>query len=414
MRVLWFTNTPCNYQNYIGYGGGGWLTALQDELCKRKDIALGVSFCMDGQACKVEQAETVYYPVQYYRKSIQEKLLDIIHIKDYRRDECAWAYYINNFKKVIEDFKPDVIEVFGSELYIGLATIAAKQLSIPCCLHVQGILSLSIYIFLTPGMSKWSYYLSNGLKNIYTNMQYIAYWKRSCYREKNILKAVPHVIGRTEWDKKAMEMLAPQAKYHYGGEILRACFYNHSERKLPSRAVISTTISNATYKGYDLLLKIANILKNELYLEFEWNVYGNVNPQTAELITNIKHKDVNVNLYGVVLAEQLREHILGSTLYCHTSYIENSPNSVAEAQMLGIPVVAANVGGISSMVSPEENGFLFPATDPYMAAYYIKYLIENKDVNIELGKRANENSKARHDKQKIVTQLLETYNTIIK
>ena len=298
MRVLWFTNTPCNYQNYIGYGGGGWLTALQDELCKRKDISLGVSFCMDGQACKVEQAETVYYPVQYYRKSIQEKLLDIIHIKDYRRDECAWAYYINNFKKVIEDFKPDVIEVFGSELYIGLATIAAKQLSIPCCLHVQGILSLYIYIFLTPGMSKWSYYLSNGLKNIYTNMQYIAYWKRSCYREKNILKAVPHVIGRTEWDKKAMEMLAPQAKYHYGGEILRACFYNHSERKLPSRAVISTTISNATYKGYDLLLKIANILKNELYLEFEWNVYGNVNPQTAELITNIKHKDVNVNIYG--------------------------------------------------------------------------------------------------------------------
>ena len=101
-------------------------------------------------------------------------------------------------------------------------------------------------------------------------------------------------------------------------------------------------------------------------------------------------------------------------MYCHTSYIENSPNSVAEAQMLGIPVVAANVGGISSMVSPEEDGFLFPATDPYMAAYYIKYLIENKDVNIELGKRANENSKARHDKQKIVTQLLETYNTIIK
>ena len=37
-----------------------------------------------------------------------------------------------------------------------------------------------------------------------------------------------------------------------------------------------------------------------------------------------------------------------------------------------------------------------------------------KDVNIELGKRANENSKARHDKQKIVTQLLDTYNTIIK
>lgn len=414
MRVLWFTNTPCNYQNHIGYGGGGWLTALQDELCKIKDVSLGVSFCMDGQPWKVEQKGVTYYPVPNHKKAIKNKVMDIIHYKDVSRDEILWPHYINKFKEVINDFQPVVIEVFGSELYTGLAAIAAKELSVPCCLHVQGILSLSVYTYMPPGMSKWGYYLCEGIGHIYNNIQYMAYWNRSCLREKVILKNVPHVIGRTEWDKKAMEMLAPQAEYHYGGEIIRACFYEHCERKSSAKAVISTTISNATYKGFDLLLKIANILKKELRQEFEWNVYGNINPQIAEHITKIKYKDVNVNLCGVVNAEQLREYLLGSTLYCHTSYIENSPNSVAEAQMLEIPVVAANVGGVSSTVSQGEDGYLFPATDPYMAAYYIKHLIEHEDVNIELGKRASENAKTRHDKQKIVTQLLETYNAIAK
>ena len=416
MRVLWFATNPGCYNGIHtkggGYNGGGWMSSMQQEIMKQDDIRLGVSFCMNGQPWKVEQGGTTYYPIPTHRKHFTDKIKDLLYSNDLTRDKILWPHYINHFKRVIEDFHPDVIEVFGSELYTGLATIAAKELRIPCCLHIQGLLSLYIYIYLTPGMSRWNYLLSNGLRHTYANFQYLTYWQRSCLREKAILRAAAHVIGRTDWDRQAMEMLAPQAKYHYGGEILRSEFYEQSERKQPLTTTITTTISNATYKGFDLLLKTANILKNELGLDFIWNVYGNIEPSFYEHLTDIHHKDVNVCLRGVASASELRDALLNSTMYCHTSYVENSPNSIAEAQILGIPVVATNVGGTASMVSDGETGLLFPATDPYMAAQRIITLATNRDLNISIGNKSKDIATGRHNRHNIIKQLLDTYSIV--
>lgn len=417
MRVLWFSTNPACYKssqtNNGGYNGGGWMSSLQQELMKCGDIELGICFCMDNQLQKVERQGVIYYPIPYHRKKTKDKLLDIIHYKDVRRDEVLWPYYINKFKETINDFNPDVIEVFGSELYIGLAVIAAKELSKPCCIHIQGILSLYIYSFLPPSMSKLKYYMSEGLFQSYSKFQYLTYWRRSIHREKKIFQAASNVIGRTEWDKEAMEILAPQATYHYGGEILRPCFYEKSLRTIPTKPIIVTTSSNASYKGFDLVLKIADILKNVMHIDFEWKVFGNITPRFFEKIANLSHQDLNIDICGVATAEQLREALLHSTVYVQPSYIENSPNSVSEAQILGVPVVATNVGGTSSMVTHGKDGFLFPATDPYMAAYSIKYLIDNEKINVEIGRQACYTALLRHDKIKIIEQLLNTYKDIL-
>ena len=254
-----------------------------------------------------------------------------------------------------------------------------------------------------------------GLKGKYHNYQYLAYWNRSVHREKAILKAVPHVIGRTDWDRQALAVLNPKATYHYGGEILRDVFYEKKDRQMSKdRPVITTTISFPTYKGYDVILKVANILKNEVGLDFEWNVYGNVQPEFMEKHTGLKHENLNINLKGVASAEVLRDSLLKSTLYFHSSYVENSPNSVGEAQLVGIPVVASRVGGTDSMVEHGKTGFLYPVTDPYMAAYYIKRLIDNKEENMAIGIKAREIALVRHDKRQIVKELLDVYEQIKK
>lgn len=326
----------------------------------------------------------------------------------------VWSYYEEKFKRIIADFKPDVIHIFGSELYQNLAARVVGD--IPMVLHIQGLLSLYIYIFLPPSVSKWQFIMSGkGLKGKYHNYQYLAYWYRSVHREKAILKAVPHVLGRTDWDRQALEVLNPKAKYHYGGEILRDIFYEEKERKMPTgKPVITTIISFPTYKGYDVILHTANILKNEVGLEFEWNVYGNVQPEFMEKHTGLRHENLNVHLKGVASAGQLHEALLGSTLYFHSSYVENSPNSVGEAQLVGVPVVASRVGGTDSMVEHDKTGFLYPVTDPYMAAYYIKRLVDNKEENMAFGKAAREVALVRHDKKKIVTELIRTYYEIMK
>lgn len=416
MRILWITATAGNYQSPHscggGYNGGGWISSMQNELAKCDDIKLGIAFCRNGEPAKVEQDGVVYYPIPHHTKSKKDKFFDLFKLNDATRDEVLWPYYEHKFKEVIEDFKPDVIHIFGSELYQGLA--ARVTVDIPTILHIQGLLSLYIYIYLPPSVSKWQYYMSGkGLKGKYHNYQYLAYWHRSVYREKAILKAVPHVIGRTDWDRQALAVLNPKAQYHYGGEILRDIFYEEKKRKMPSKPVITSTISFPTYKGYDVILKVADILKDEMHLDFEWNVFGNVQPEFMEKHTDLKHENLNIHLRGVASADTIRDTLLGSTLYFHSSYVENSPNSVGEAQLVGIPVVASRVGGTDSMVEHGKTGFLYPVTDPYMAAYYIGRMIEDKKENVKIGRQAREVALVRHDKGKIVEELLKTYQQIV-
>lgn len=415
MRVLWiggFGLKSLNDNNTSGYNGGGWLASLQKEVMKRSDVTLGLVFCRDSAPQKVIQDGITHYVVSNYHKSKKEKLIDLLEIGNVTRDEIQWSHYENQLKMVIDDFKPDVIEIFGSEFYFSLAARVSKN--VPTVLHFQGILSLSIYIFLPPGISKWQYVMSGkGLKGKYHNFQYLAYWRRSAYREKAVLKAVPHVIGRTDWDRQAIALLNPSAKYHYGGEILRDVFYEDKERVIPAKITISSTISFPTYKGYDVILKVANILKNELHLDFVWNVYGNIDPSFMEKQVGLCHEDVNVRLCGVASPTQLRDALLESTMYFHPSYTENSPNSVCEAQILGVPVVASRVGGTDSLVEHGKTGFLYPVTDPYIAAYYIEYLVDNPKENVAIGNAAKQVAIVRHDKKKIVDELMETYREMI-
>ena len=416
MRVLWIGGSGLYVPSHAskgGYNGGGWVASVQKEIMKCENITLGISFCQDGEPEKVMQDGVAYYPVPNHRKSRKDKIIDLWKIHDVKRDEVLWPYYEEKFKKVIDDFKPDVIHIFGSELYQGLAARVTGD--IPTVLHIQGLLSLSIYIYLPPSVSKWQYYMSGkGLIGKYHNYQYLAYWNRSVHREKAILKAVPHVIGRTDWDRQALVVLNPNAEYHYGGEILRDIFYEEKERRIPIKPVIISTISFPTYKGYDVILKVANILKNEMHLDFEWNVFGNVQPDFMEKHVGLRHKDLNINLRGVASAEDIRDALLCSTLYFHPSYVENSPNSVGEAQLTGIPVVASRVGGTDSMVEHGKTGFLYPVTDPYMAAYYVGRMIDDKEENVTIGKQARKVSMVRHDKEEIVEELLRTYHQIMQ
>ena len=80
---------------------------------------------------------------------------------------------------------------------------------------------------------------------------------------------------------------------------------------------------------------------------------------------------------------------------------------------MGLPVVASRVGGTDSMVEHGKTGFLYPVTDPYMAAYYIGKMIEDKEGNVKFGKEAREAAIVRHDKGKIVEELLKTYRVMI-
>lgn len=407
MRVLWFTNTPSRYAVNGGYNGGGWISSLEEEITKRDDIDLGIAFFMNGQPKKVERKNVTYYPIEaLYGTSYKSKIKR--HLLSQPEKE---SLYVKQFLNIINDYKPDVIEVFGSESSFGEV---AQYTKIPVVLHIQGILTPYLNAYFPPFISKHNYIWQDiNPLHVYHRSKDLTYFKINAKREINIIQHVHYFIGRTSWDKRVTLLYNHSAKYFYGSEILRDVFYESSERILSKKIIIVSTLSCPLYKGYETVLKTAFLLKKLTALDFEWQIYGNIDPQFVEKRLNIRHDDVNVKFMGVASADELKKRLCSATVYVHLSYIDNSPNSVCEAQILGLPVVATNVGGVPSLIKDGETGFLVPANDPYQTAYIINKLANDRDLNLRIGNNAREIALIRHNKRDIVNSLVNTYKQII-
>jgi glycosyltransferase involved in cell wall biosynthesis len=61
-----------------------------------------------------------------------------------------------------------------------------------------------------------------------------------------------------------------------------------------------------------------------------------------------------------------------------------------EAQSLGIPVVASNVGGIPEMIKDQETGILVPAGDRHSLALAISQLLSDKEALLRMGRLARD------------------------
>ena len=406
MKILWFTNTPSLYKkNTKGYNGGGWIESLEKFISKNQDFELAVSFFHSDNCFKEKQNKTTYYPIPLYNtmfKKLQRYFF-------YNKDKSEVNYYL----KIIDDFKPDIIHVFGSEQSFGLVSLYTK---IPVVIHIQGILNPYLNAYYAPGSNILDLIKQNILKplKIINVLRGMSIFKFNTHRESIILKNCKYYLGRTEWDKNVTSLYAPESTYYYCSEVLRDVFYNAKpwQRSEQTKLILVSTISKTSYKGFDLILKTAKLLHDLKKIDFKWNVFGIQDYKEWEMKLGIKCSEVNIFLKGVADSSTLVKNIQESDIFIHPSYIDNSPNSICEAQLIGIPVISTNVGGISSLIENEETGLLIPANDPYTLVARIMEIKTNKEKAICLGENARSKAILRHDKEKITTDLLKAYNHI--
>ncbi|WP_186725487.1 glycosyltransferase [Planomicrobium sp. CPCC 101110] len=95
----------------------------------------------------------------------------------------------------------------------------------------------------------------------------------------------------------------------------------------------------------------------------------------------------------------------------NTSLSEGQPAAILEAMGYGRPVLVSDIPGNSSIVSNEENGFLYSNETEFLA--YAESLMNNYEVREKLGLQAKEHIAEHHSGIKEAEALLAIYRSVL-
>ena len=108
----------------------------------------------------------------------------------------------------------------------------------------------------------------------------------------------------------------------------------------------------------------------------------------------------------------MKQAYLSANVFVLPSTIENSPNSLGEAMLLGVPCAASLVGGVSNLLADGKEGLVYQSTAPYMLAYYVNQVFAMGDQAETLGAAAREHALKTHDPEKNLRDLLDIYRKL--
>lgn len=350
MRVLWITNIPlppiCLEQKMPVPAVGGWMYSSLKSVRNRSDFRFAVATVYNGNILVQKEIDGIVWYLLPLRGDM---------IKYNSNIEKYWLQIRNSFN-------PDVIHIHGSEYPHGLAYVNACGTN-GVVVSIQGLVS-SCARYFTAGINDGDLKRSLTPRDIIRQdsiLQGQQKFEKRGILERKLLEKVGHIIGRTDWDRNHAWAINPMADYHFCGETLRESFYN-SKWDYNKCDPFTIFVSQASYpiKGLHILLEaLPFVLRRFPQTKVKvagfdptsrpwWHIsgYGQYLKTLIQKLDLRKH----VEFMGTLCEEKMCEQYLQSNLFVCCSAIENSPNSLGEAQMLGMPYIASYVGGIPEIV----------------------------------------------------------------
>ena len=424
MRILWLCNivppVVAKQLNTETSVKEGWISGILKRISEEEaDITLGI-------CAPVSDTDG-----PYRKDNVNIGSLKICCYRFLEQTASPWVYDVTLERtalKIIEDFKPDMIHSFGSEYPHTLSFARAWNKPEKFLIGLQGIMRACTEAY-CGGLDEKIVNAST-FRDIIKKDNIAAardkFAKRAEFEEKAI-KLAGHVAGRTEFDKNESLKMNPQAKYHYMGETMRSEFYEGSwnEDSLDGHVIF---VSQADYplKGFHVLLEaMPAVLKR--FPDAKICVAGNsiTNYSTikeklkicnyGKYLRSLMEKNNlldKVSVLGRLSAEQMKQQYLRSSVYVCTSFVENSPNSVGEAMLLGTPVIATETGGIPSLAEKDKEALFVRVGDCKELSDAIIRLFENRELAISVSKAARERARINHDADKNYNSLMEIYKKI--
>lgn len=117
-------------------------------------------------------------------------------------------------------------------------------------------------------------------------------------------------------------------------------------------------------------------------------------------------------MLGMLDEEGMKEQFLKSHVFVCPSAMENSPNSLGEAMLLGVPCVAADVGGIHNILVSGGDGVLYPAGSVEGLAEKVIEIFTKEAITEKYSDNARRHARETHDADQNYYKLIRIYQEI--
>ncbi len=422
MRVLWVCNIMlpafARANNLPWSDREGWLSGAYDRISSGKksgNVTLGVAFPADNlgkDAIEIDGVKFYGFCENLNTPEIYDEKLE------------------GRFGEIYEDFKPDIIHVFGTEFPHSLAAIKVFDKPEKTLLGIQGICGAISKLYMA-GLPE-SVYKDTTFRDRYKNDSLVQQQEKFEKRAENERKAIMltgHITGRTDFDKEATAAINPKAKYHKMNETMRPTFYKGAWRSV-NTVSHSIFLSQGDYplKGFHFVLNaMPKILEKypdaHLYVagnniigrgesKYPYFMRASAYGKYIKSLIARGHLKKKVTMVGMLNDQEMKEQYLKCSVFVCPSVIENSPNSLGEAMLLGVPVAASRTGGIPDMVSENKDGVLFEKGNVDDLVKAILQIWDEPVIAAVYGDNAAAHARITHNADTNFKRLIEIYKDI--
>lgn len=411
MKILWLSNRIIDENP--DKSTGTWLKSLAVDLMKENNINL--ANISEGKISSLKRAD--YGELSQWIVPYQSRKISGLPSKE----------RIIEIKKVVDNLKPDIIQIWGTENYWGLLT-ARGILQYKTLLNIQGVIS-TITPMYYGGLSNIELLRCHGLKEFIRPSASILFgkyrFKQKQYYEYEIISNHNYIVSQSQWSRANVLAINPTAITFNTERALRNEFIN-SQSWLKyhnthlNRYILHTTASMVPYKGLHTLLRAMSILKKK-FPNLILNIAGSTKAgirrggyeRFVKRLANELDISDNIQFLGPLDASMIVKSLKNSNVFIQPSFIESYSLSLAEAMYVGTPCVVSFAGAMPELAKDNESALFFTPGDHVGCASKIERLL----LDVELSKKISINSREiaiqRHNPKSIVENQIEIYEEII-
>ena len=414
MKILWIVSFPLPEAAHLAgvekNAFGGWVGTMLHRLAVREEFDFAVAMKSPVSELISERIGGIDY---YLMPQSREDRFDV------RQEDC---------EEVLRRVRPDILHSEGTEGAFTLRffrTWKGKN-----SVSLQGVLNgYEPYEYgdLPVADMLFSFRYREMLIAAVLMSNKFLFFKKRMAKERETIRLARNIIGRTTWDRAHAYAINPKAPYHHCHHILRDPFYRiRWSPESCERHTIFIGNAAAPRKGAHFLLHALTQLKEEyprikVYIagekpkrrhRFDWKRVVGYSAYINWLIARLG-LERHVFFTGVLQADELAERMARCHLFVLPSAIENSPTTLSEAMIMGVPSVSAFTGGVQDMAKDGEEALFYRDNDPKMLAYQIKRIFDDDTLAARLSVRARQRAAADHDPEANVERMVRIYRHIV-